>query len=152
MVISPITGGLIYVILGETDKFLPERWNIPTTVVFRRDKSTNNELHLLKSAGEIGPAELCKAPVEVPKCNYNGDGNPLHQHEDGSYWHYDADFSLENGPFKTYEEAYAALTTYCEGIETSKNFLTMVDQFISMVGVEAVNEDNSQGNVTPDSD
>ena len=150
MVISPITGGLIYVILGEGET-LPERWNTTQTVVFRRDSTTNKELHLLKEAGTIGPPELTTRPKIHPKCNYSGDGNPLHQHEDGTYWHYDVDFSLENGPFKTYHEVYAALEKYCEGIETSRNFLTMVDQFINMVGVEAISEDHVEGTVDNDS-
>lgn len=142
MVISPPTGGLIYIILGEGE-FLPERFNIEKTVVFRRDKSTKNELHLLKPAGEVGPATLTQPQPQTPKpvCNYSGDGNPLHQHEDGGFWHYDADWALEHGPFKTYEEAYAALLTYCEGIENAKNFLTIVDEFVKKYGgEETVNE------------
>jgi len=137
MVISPPTGGLIYVILGDGE-FLPERFNIEKTVVFRRDKSTNNELHLLKPAGEIGPETLCQPTNPKPVCNYSGDGNPLHQHEDGDFWYYDAEFNLENGPFKTYEEAYAALLVYCEGIESAKNFLTIVDDFVRMYGAEGL--------------
>lgn len=135
MVISPITGGLIYIILGDGE-FLPERFNIEKTVVFRRDKSTNNELHLLKPAGEIGPATLTQPTEAKPVCNYSGDGNPLHQHEDGGWWHYDADWTLEHGPFKTFDEGYAALEAYCVGIENAKNFLTIVDDFVKKYGAE----------------
>jgi hypothetical protein len=156
VVISPITGGLIYIILGDGE-FLPERFNIEKTVVFRRDKSTNNELHLLKPAGEIGPATLTQPTEAKPVCNYSGDGNPLHQHEDGGWWHYDADWTLEHGPFKTFDEGYAALEAYCEGIESAKNFLTVVDEFINMYGVggiagetsESANDDSTE---SPDSD
>ena len=148
MVISPITGGLIYVILGEGE-VLPERWNTTQTAVFRRDSTTNRELHLLKAAGEVGPASLCQAVVVKPKCNYSGDGNPLHEHEDGTFWHYDVEFSLENGPFKTYEEAYAALKQYCENLEEAKNFMTAVDNFISMHGLEDVIRELEQSEDTP---
>jgi hypothetical protein len=144
VVISPITGGLIYVILGEGET-CPEKFNTTTCVVFRRDKSTNQELHLLKAAGEVGPPTLTEKPK--PVCNYSGDGNPLHEHADGTFWHFDRDFSLENGPFKTYQEAYAALTAYCEGIVEAENFLTMVDDFVRMNGLEAANEDNATGQV-----
>jgi len=137
MVISPPTGGLIYIILGEGE-FLPERFNIEKTVVFRRDKSTGNQLHLLKPAGEIGSVELTQPTVAKPLCNYSGDGNPLHQHEDGGWWHYDADWTLEHGPFKTFDEGYAALESYCVGIENAKNFLTIVDDFVKKYGGEEI--------------
>lgn len=137
MVISPPTGGLIYVILGEGE-LLPERFNIEKTVVFRRDKSTGNQLHLLKAAGEIGPVTLTQPETPKPVCNYPGDRHPLHQHEDGRWWHYDADWTLERGPFKTFDEGYAALLTYCEGIESAKNFLTIVDEFVRKYGAEDI--------------
>lgn len=140
MVISPKTNGIIHVILGEGDEFLPEKLNRENICVYRRDRSTNNQLITVKPIGKLAGPELLRPAVETSVCTYSGDGNPLHQHADGKWWHYDVDWTLEHGPFDTYEEAYGALETYCENIQTAKNFLTTVDKFVSMVSDETLEQ------------
>lgn len=140
MVISPKTNGVIYVILGEKDLFLPDKFNHEKVLVFRKDSSTNNELRIIKPLGELAKPELLREAVEAKICTYNGDGNPLHQHADGKWWHFDAEWNLEHGPFDTYEEAYGALETYCQEVQTAKNFLTTVENFVKMVDDETLNK------------
>ncbi len=115
MVISPPTNGVILVILGETDKFIPENLNNEKVVIFRRDSSTNNELKMVKELGRLAdPALLKKLDEQI--CNYLDnlvDGNPVHEHKDGTWWFYEETWTFENGPFPTYEEAEAALEAYC---------------------------------------
>jgi hypothetical protein len=57
---------------------------------------------------------------------------------------------LEQGPFETYEEAYGALEEYCQNIQTAKNFLTTVDQFVKMVDDETLNKIVEAGQASDD--
>lgn len=100
------------VILGETDKFIPENLNSEKVVIFRRDKSTNQELKMVKELGKLADPDLLKKS-KPPTCTYNGDGNPLHEHADGTWWFYEETWSLENGPFENWEDGYNALEAYC---------------------------------------
>ena len=152
MVISPKTGGVIYVILGDKDEFLPEKFNTEKVLAFRKDKSTNNELRTIKPLGELAKPGLLKPATEVLTCTYSGDGNPLHQHADEKWWHFDAEWVLEHGPFDTYEEAYGALEEYCQGIQTAKNFLTTVENFVKMVDDETLKKIAESGQASDDSD
>jgi hypothetical protein len=140
LVISPKTNGIIHVILGEGDEYLPEKLNRENICVYRRDRSTNNQLVTVKAVGVLAGPELLRPEPGVLTCNYSGDGNPLHQHADGKWWHYDADWSLEHGPFDTYEEAYGALETYCQNVQTAKEFLTTVEKFVNMVSDETLEQ------------
>ena len=38
---------------------------------------------------------------------------PIHQHDDGSWWWYDETWVEEHGPYSTIEEANLAITKYC---------------------------------------
>jgi len=118
MVISPPTNGVILVILGETDKFIPENLNNEKVVIFRRDPSTNNQLVMVKDLGKLADPSLLKKPEEsICKHTTPGqpdfEGNPLHTHADGTWWFYEETWTFENGPFPTYEEAETALEAYC---------------------------------------
>ena|SRR5579859_5491439 len=152
MVISPKTGGVIYVILGEKDKFLPEKFNTEKVLAFRKDSSTNNELRTIKPLGELAKPEILKPAQDVLTCTYSGDGNPLHQHADGKWWYFDVEWTLEQGPFDTYEEAYGALEEYCQNIQIAKNFLTSVDKFVSMVSDEELKQIVESGESSAGSD
>lgn len=140
MVISPKTNGVIYVILGEKDLFLPEKFNHEKVLAFRKDSSTGNELRTIKPLGELAKPEIMREAVEAKICTYNGDGNPLHQHADQKWWHFDAEWNLEHGPFDTYEEAYGVLEAYCQEVQTAKNFLTTVENFVKMVDDETLSK------------
>src|SRR6266478_5091510 len=112
------TTGVINVILGEGE-MITEQFNSEKTVVYRRDSTTNWELLLIKALGTFASPEQLRVNAKS-KCNYNNDGNPIHEHEDGTFWHFDEGWSLENGPFGDYEEAYNALYEYCVGLETAQ--------------------------------
>lgn len=109
------------VILGEGEK-ITEQFNNEKVVIYRRDSTTNWEAELIKPLGALATAEQLR--VNAPKvCNYNEDGhdpNPIHEHEDGTWWFFDELWSLENGPFPTFDEAYNALAEYCIGLETAQ--------------------------------
>lgn len=109
--------GVINVILGEGE-MITEQFNSEKVVVYRRDSTTNWDLQLIKALGVLASPEELRVNAKA-KCNYTGDGNPIHQHEDETWWHFDEGWSLENGPFLTYEEAYNALNEYCVGLETA---------------------------------
>lgn len=100
------------VLLGETDKFIPENLNNEKVVIFRRDPSTNNELKMVKDLGKLADPSLLKPP-DTLVCNYVSDGNPLHEHTDGTWWFYEETWAFENGPYLTYEDGYDALEGYC---------------------------------------
>ncbi len=114
------TTGTINVILGEGEKIV-EKFNDESVVVYRRDSTTNWELELIKPLGVLASEEQLRVNVKM-KCNFSAEtdgGNPLHQHEDKTWWHFDELWQLENGPFQTYDEAYNALAEYCVGLETA---------------------------------
>lgn len=113
----PITG-VINVILGEGEMII-EKFNSEKVVIYRRDSTTNWELQLVKPLGTLASPEQLRVNAKS-KCSYNGDGNPLHQHDDGTWWHFDEGWSLENGPFPTYDDAYNALAEYCVGLERAQ--------------------------------
>jgi hypothetical protein len=115
--------GIIFVTLADGE-FLPENLNSEKTVVFRLGVSSDRQLRMIKELGYKASADLLKPPDE-PICNYNGDGNPLHQHTDGGWWHYDESWSYEKGPFGCYEEGWDALIEYCAEIERQKESLTI---------------------------
>lgn len=122
MVISPPTNGVIMVILGETDRFIPENLNSEKVVIFRRDKSTGNELETVKELGKLADPELLKKP-DVPVCGYEGDKGPLHEHADGTWWFYEETWSFENGPFVSWEDGDNALEAYCRTVLALKENL-----------------------------
>jgi hypothetical protein len=112
-------GGLIPVILQDNE-LIPRNLNDEKVVIFRQGETTGRQLMMVKPLGVVLAANdpLLRPPAK-PACNYALDpeaediGNPLHQHEDGTYWFYEATWNLEQGPYPTYEEAYAALLKYC---------------------------------------
>jgi hypothetical protein len=106
--------GLIFVILAD-DEFLPEKFDVPTVVVFRQGTSTNRELLLVKEAGKLADKSLLRPP-SAPDCDYAGDMGPLHQHSDGSFWYYDETWSFENGPFENSITAEDSLMAYCQDV------------------------------------
>jgi len=89
---------------------------------------------VIKPLGELAKEELLRPPPE-PICNYSGDGNPLHQHKDESWWYYDETWTLEAGPFETYELGYAALVSYCEELQAVKESLTKAENSDKISGV-----------------
>jgi hypothetical protein len=108
-----------HLMLGDGE-FIPRNFNTLTTVVYRRGWMTFGETKEIKPYGQLAdPADL--APETEKACNYSGDGNPLHQHVDGSWWHFDAAFSLENGPFTTEDLAYQSLAAYCKNFQEQKD-------------------------------
>src|SRR5208282_2494614 len=108
------------VILGEGE-MITAAFNSEKIVVYRRDSTTNWEVELIKPLGTLASVEQLR--VNAPQvCNYNEgehDPNPIHEHEDGTWWFFDELWSLENGPFTTFDEAYNALAEYCVGLETA---------------------------------
>lgn len=115
------TTGVINVILGEGESLI-EKFNDPKVVVYRRDSTTAWELVLVKGLGLLASAEQLKVNVKQ-RCGWtaaSNAGDPIHQHEDGSWWHFDELWSLENGPFATWDEAYSALAEYCAGLEQAQ--------------------------------
>ena len=133
------TTGVINVILGEGESLM-ERWNNEKVVVYRKDSTTNQELELVKPLGLLASPEALKVNAKL-KCGYvmalNG-GDPIHQHDDQSWWHFDELGELENGPFETWDEAYSALAEYCAGLEQA----TKVAQELAEEIGTAVNNDD----------
>jgi hypothetical protein len=107
--------GIIFVTLADGE-FLPTNLNSEKVVVFRQGDSTNRELKMVKELGKLATPDLLKPPDE-PFCNYSGDGNPLHEHTDGTWWYYDETWAYENGPFATYELGYESLALYCADLQ-----------------------------------
>jgi hypothetical protein len=129
-----------HVILADGE-LLPENLNNPKVVVYRRGESTGRELLIVKPLGEFATEELLKKP-DSPICTYSGDGNPLHEHVDKTWWHYDESWTYENGPFETYEQAYAALEAYCTNLQKTKEIVLtkaeetdrmVVDEFLKQI-------------------
>src|SRR5689334_21913352 len=121
MVIAPGKAGITaHVILGDGEA-LPANLNTERIVVYRKGDSTNRDLEIVKPLGVVLDAghPTLRDPNK-PVCNYSGDGNPLHEHSDGTFWFYEETWAFENGPFPDYEQAYNALTEYCVGLETAR--------------------------------
>jgi hypothetical protein len=110
---------IIVVILADGE-FLPDNLNHPKVVVFRQGESTGRQLKIVKELGAKAPASILRPPTQ-PVCNYsNTDGNPLHEHTDGTWWFYDQSWNLEQGPYAAYETAEEALTEYCIKFQQAK--------------------------------
>lgn len=132
MVIAKGRDGITaFVTLGD-DEFLPDNLNSKTVIVFRQGNSTDRQLVLIKPFGELGNQLLKPDPPAAPVCAMSAilqvAGRPLHQHEDLSWWFYDADFQLENGPFETEEEAQVELGKYCIDYQKTKEFLLTIEK------------------------
>jgi len=115
------TTGIINVILGEGES-LTEQFNSEKVVVYRRDTTTDWQLTMIKPLGLLASPEVLKVNAKQ-RCGWNAmanEGDPIHQHTDGSWWHFDELWSLENGPFETWDEAYNALAEYCAGLEIAQ--------------------------------
>lgn len=60
---------------------------------------------------------------EADRCNYNMDNNaphnpnPLHQHNDGTWWFYEESWSMESGPYPTKVDAEIWLAEYVNFLE-----------------------------------
>jgi hypothetical protein len=136
------TTGVINVILGEGEK-ITEQFNSEKVLIYRRDSSTGWQLTLVKPLGALAaPEDLRQA--EKPKCNYDfvaAEGDPIHQHEDGTWWHFDELWQLESGPYEDWDTAYGALTEYCIGLETAqKTAQEMAEEIGKNVGTEDIVE------------
>lgn len=133
------TTGIINVILGEGES-LTEQWNNEKVVVYRRDSTTNQDLKLVKPLGLLASPEELKVNTKL-RCGWspisNG-GDPIHQHDDGSWWHFDELWSLENGPFETWDEAYNALAEYCAGLEQATK---VAQELAEEIGAAVSNDD-----------
>jgi len=131
MVIGPGKGAIAAFVILTDGELIPQNFNNEKVVVMRKGESTNRELKVIKPLGQLAAPELVRVPDE-PVCNYtevsDGDGNPLHQHKDETWWFYDETRAFENGPFPTFEEANDALEVYCQTVliarEDQENSLT----------------------------
>jgi hypothetical protein len=124
MVIAPGKDGISAFVILADGEFLPQNLNSEKVVVFRRGDSTNRELKVVKGFGELADQSLIKQP-DPPVCPGGGgvpsfEGNPLHQHEDETWWFYEETWVWESGPYETYEAAYAALEDYCVKLQASR--------------------------------
>lgn len=134
------TTGVINVILGEGES-LTEQWNNEKVVVYRRDSTTGWDLKLVKPLGLLASADVLKVNAKK-RCGWdatsNG-GDPIHQHDDQSWWHFDELWSLENGPFETWDEAYSALAEYCAGLEQATK---IAQEIADEIGTASMNNDD----------
>jgi len=119
VVVGPGSNGIVAHVILADGEFLPANLNDEKVIVYRRGESTNWELQLVKALGSMAEENLLRAEIK-PNCNFAGGSDPLHQHEDESWWFYEETWSMENGPFPTYDEAYNALAEYCLGLEQAK--------------------------------
>ena len=126
--------GLIFVILADGE-YLPEKFNIDTVVAFRQGPSTARELKIIKEAGKLADPGFLRPPAE-DICNYSGDGNPLHEHVDGTFWYYDETWAFENGPFDTRIEANASLESYCKEIVEGREKSLTAAEICETLGIE----------------
>lgn len=133
------TTGVINVILGEGESLM-EQWNSEKVVVYRRDSTTGGDLKLVKGYGLLASPEALKVNAKQ-KCGWdatsNG-GDPIHQHSDESWWHFDELWSLENGPFETWDGAYSALAEYCTGLEQATK---AAQELADEIGTAVTNDD-----------
>ncbi len=120
-----------YINLGD-DEYLPAYLHVKETIVFRQGNSTDRQLVLIKPFGELNPSLLRPDPPPPPICPMapllQAAGRPLHQHADGMFWFYDAEFQLENGPYETEDEAQIELGKYCIDYQKTKEFLLTIEQ------------------------
>lgn len=114
--------GIIFVNLADGE-FLPENLNNEKVVVMRQGESTGRQLKIVKPLGKLATPDLLRPPAE-PVCNYTGDGDTLHKHEDGTWWFYDEAWAFENGPYGSYDTGWAALTDYCKSVLGERISLT----------------------------
>jgi hypothetical protein len=113
MVIGPGKDGISAFVILADGELLPENLNREKVLVMRRGDSTNRELRVVKELGKLANPDLLKKP-DGPVCDQTElNGNPLHEHRDGTWWFYEETWVFENGPFPTFEEAEAALEAYC---------------------------------------
>lgn len=120
MVIAPARDGIGPFVLLADGEFLPEKFNNEKVVVMRCGPSTGNRPVTLKAFGQVTPLELLRPPVE-PECTYqNTDGNPLHEHKDGTWWFYEETWALESGPYESFDDGYTALEAYCITLQAVK--------------------------------
>lgn len=133
------TTGIINVILGEGES-LTEQFNNEKLVVYRRDSTTNWQLEIVKPLGLLASPEALKVNAKQ-RCGWtmaSNEGDPIHQHDDGSWWHFDELWSLENGPFVTWDEAYNALAEYCAGLEMAQK---TAQEIADEIGTAVTNDD-----------
>ena len=134
------TTGVINVILGDGES-LTEQFNHEKVVVYRKDSTTNWDLKLVKPLGLLASAEELKVNAKQ-RCGWTAEsngGDPIHQHDDQSWWHFDELWSLENGPFETWDEAYNALAEYCAGLEQATK---VAQEIADEIGTAAMNNDD----------
>lgn len=112
MVIAPGRSGISAFVILADGECIPQKFNDERVVVMRRGASTDFELIVIKGFGKLADPALMALP-ETPICVYPKDGDPLHEHTDGTWWFYDATWVAEAGPFLTFEDAYVGLKSYC---------------------------------------
>jgi hypothetical protein len=129
MVIGPGKNGIAAFVILADGEYLPANLNSIKVVVFRQGDSTGRELKMVKPLGELAEPGLLKPPA-APVCNLpEGATDPLHQHEDGTWWYYDVTWQLEEGPYNEKAEAYSALGAYCLQYQnTLKKDLTRAEE------------------------
>ncbi len=146
MVIAKGRSGIAAIIILADGEFLPTNLNSIKTVVFRQGESTQRQLKMVKPFGELAEPELLREKAKpvcplFPISQPDFEGNPLHTHDDDTWWFYDENWQLEQGPFDTYDEAFTALGQYCIELQAAKegnyilNFLKGENNVSSMVGV-----------------
>jgi len=138
---------VIVVILADGE-FLPDNLNYAKVVAFRQGESTGRQLKLVKELGKAADLAILRPPTE-PVCNYDkADGDPLHEHTDGTFWFYEQSWNLENGPYATYETAFDALSAYCVNFQEAKseeeNTLVMLEKLATDLNLEVVNDSSSE--------
>lgn len=113
--------GITAFVILKDDERLPQNLNSPAIVVCRCGDSTNRELLIIKPLGKLADASILAGPAK-PVCNFTekGGADPLHQHDDGTWWFYEETWTLENGPFDAKEDAYEVLKAYCLELQTAK--------------------------------
>jgi hypothetical protein len=144
MVVAKGQGGIVAHVILADGEALPQNLNSEKVVVYRRGKSTNMELMLAKPLGVLADPELLRNPSKLI-CNFEGGPDPLHEHGDGTFWFYEETWTLENGPFPTYDEAYNALAEYCVGLEIVKNNLTNPENDDTVDTYDKPTEDDEVG-------
>lgn len=136
MVIAKGRDGIGVFVTLTDGEFLPENLNDERVVVFRQGDSTNRELKLIKEFGKLADKSLLRPP-DPPFCNYSGDGNPLHEHADGTWWFYEETWIYESGPYDTLDLGWAALTEYCEKLQAARKDLT-TDAVVAIMETDGI--------------
>jgi len=114
---KPTKEGVIPVILKD-DELIPVNLNAQRVLIFRQGESTGRQLAMVKPLGVVlPPGDPLLLPPSRPICNFALDPevepSPLHEHADGTWWFYEATWTLEQGPYATFDEGLAAMTQYC---------------------------------------